>query len=51
MLQIYYSRRGPQPLGTVVFEEIEAKAHKKLKDQGSEGAFAVISLFLFYFKN
>ena len=47
MLQIYYSRRGPQPLGTVVFEEIEAKAHKKLKDQGSEGAFAVISLFFF----
>ena len=47
MLQIYYSRRGPQPLGTVVFEEIEAIAHKKLKDQGSEGAFAVISLFFF----
>jgi len=39
MLHVYYGRRGPQPLGTVVFEEIEAKAHKKLKDQGSEDAF------------
>ena len=47
MLQVYYGRRGPQPLGTVVFEQIEAKAHKKLKDQGSEGAFAVISFFFF----
>ena len=45
MLQVYYGRRGPQPLGTVVFEQIEAKAHKKLKDQGSEGAF----LLLFFF--
>ena len=46
MLQVYYGRRGPQPLGTVVFEQIEAKAHKKLKDQGSEGAFAVIPFFI-----
>ncbi|KAJ3518175.1 hypothetical protein NLJ89_g19 [Agrocybe chaxingu] len=37
MLDIYRSRRGPQPLGTVVFEEIEAKAREKLKDYG--GAF------------
>ena len=51
MLQVYYGRRGPQPLGTVVFEQIEAKAHKKLKDQGSEGAFAVISFFFFKLTN
>ncbi|KAF9478206.1 oxidoreductase [Pholiota conissans] len=37
MLQIYKSRTAPQPLGTVVFEEIEAKAKEKLKDYG--GAF------------
>ena len=30
-IQIYRSRQGPQPLGTVMFEEIEAKA-KRLKD-------------------
>ncbi|KAJ7205172.1 oxidoreductase [Mycena pura] len=29
---VYRSRVGPQPLGTVVFEEIEAKAKEKLKD-------------------
>jgi len=29
---IYRSRQGPQPLGTVVFEDIEAKAKEKLKD-------------------
>lgn len=41
MLEVYFGRRrGPQPLGTVVFEEIEAKAREKLKDYG--GAFAVI---------
>ena len=39
MVQVYYGRRGPQPLGTVVFEEIEEKARKKLKDQGYEGIF------------
>ena len=32
MPSIYRSRQGPQPLGTVVFEEIEAKAEEKLKD-------------------
>jgi hypothetical protein len=42
MMEIYHGRRGPQPLGTVVFEEIEAKAREKLKDQGHEGAFVVI---------
>ena len=42
MLEVYLGRRGPQPLGTVVFEEIEAKAREKLKDYGHEGAFAVI---------
>ena len=41
MLEVYIGRRGPQPLGTVVFEEIEAKAREKLKDCGREGAFAV----------
>ena len=40
MVGVYAGRRGPQPLGTVVFEEIEAKAREKLKDYG--GAFAVI---------
>jgi len=42
MTEVYRGRRGPQPLGTVAFEEIEEKAHKKLKDQGYEGTFAVI---------
>ena len=42
MVEVYHGRRGPQPLGTVVFEEIEAKAREKLKDQGYEGEFAVI---------
>ncbi|TFK40480.1 oxidoreductase [Crucibulum laeve] len=37
MLQLYISRKAPQPLGTVVFEEIEEKARQKLKD--SRGAF------------
>jgi len=40
MLNVYAGRRGPQPLGTVIFEEIEAKAREKLKDYG--GVFAVI---------
>lgn len=31
-LGIYLNRQGPQPLGTVVFEEIEEKAKEKLKD-------------------
>lgn len=37
MTQVYLGRRGPQPLGTVVFEEIEAAAKETLKDYG--GAF------------
>jgi lactate 2-monooxygenase len=36
MLQLYASRKGPEPLGTVDFEEIEAKAKEKLKDYGGE---------------
>lgn len=32
MGEIYTSRRPPQPLGTVKFEEIEARAREKLKD-------------------
>ena len=48
MVQIYHGRRGPQPLGTVVFEEIEAKAREKLKEQGHEGAFA-INLYRHFF--
>ena len=32
MAEIYSSRRGPQPLGTVIFEEIEEMAREKLKD-------------------
>lgn len=39
ILEVYLGRRGPQPLGTVVFEEIEAKAREKLKNYG--GAFTV----------
>ncbi|KAJ6584361.1 oxidoreductase [Mycena capillaripes] len=37
MLSLYRSRKAPQPLGTVVFEEIEAKAKETLKDY--PGAF------------
>ncbi|KAJ7812003.1 oxidoreductase [Mycena olivaceomarginata] len=37
MVSVYIGRRGPQPLGTVNFEEIEAKAKEKLKDY--PGAF------------
>ncbi|KAJ6584367.1 oxidoreductase [Mycena capillaripes] len=37
MLGLYRSRKAPQPLGTVVFEEIEAKAKETLKDY--PGAF------------
>ncbi|KAF5360733.1 hypothetical protein D9756_005106 [Leucocoprinus leucothites] len=37
MLGVYTSRNGPQPLGTVVFEEIEEKAKEKLKEY--PGAF------------
>ena len=51
MLQIYHGRRGPQPLGTVVFEEIEAKAREKLKEQGYEGAFALSYLDIFLITN
>lgn len=29
---IYASRQGPRPLGTVDFEEIKEKAREKLKD-------------------
>ncbi|KAF9003955.1 oxidoreductase [Cyathus striatus] len=39
MAQVYTSRKGPEPLGTVVFEEIEEKARQKLKDyRGSAGS-------------
>jgi len=37
MFSIYIGRKGVEPLGTVVFEEIEAKAKEKLKDY--PGAF------------
>ncbi|KAK7024975.1 Fmn dependent [Favolaschia claudopus] len=37
MVSVYVGRRGPQPLGTVDFEEIEAKAQEKLKEY--PGAF------------
>lgn len=32
MGELYQSRRPPQPLGTVKFDEIEAQAQEKLKD-------------------
>jgi hypothetical protein len=32
MAEIYLGRRGPQPLGTVIYEEIEELAREKLKD-------------------
>ncbi|THU98860.1 FMN-dependent alpha-hydroxy acid dehydrogenase [Dendrothele bispora CBS 962.96] len=31
MIQVYINQKGPEPLGTVVFEEIEEKAKEKLK--------------------
>lgn len=31
-IQLYTSRKGPDPLGTVSFEEIEQKARETLKD-------------------
>ncbi|KXN80613.1 hypothetical protein AN958_09423 [Leucoagaricus sp. SymC.cos] len=37
MLGVYVSRKGPQPLGTVVFDEIEERAREKLKQY--PGAF------------
>ncbi|KAF8883772.1 oxidoreductase [Gymnopilus junonius] len=37
MVELYRSRKAPEPLGTVSFDEIEAKAKEKLKDYG--GAF------------
>ncbi|KAJ6624361.1 oxidoreductase [Mycena sp. CBHHK59/15] len=48
MLSIYRGRKGTQPLGTVVFEEIEEKAKETLKDYpgafmyagGSAGTFS-----------
>lgn len=44
MIGVYAGRRGPQPLGTVVFDEIEAKAREKLKNYG--GTFTIFfSLF------
>jgi len=41
MLDLYRSRQAPQPLGTVIFEEIEAKAKETLKRYG--GAFMYAS--------
>ena len=32
MVDLIIGRRGPQPLGTVIYEEIEEKAREKLKD-------------------
>ncbi|KAF9568745.1 oxidoreductase [Agrocybe pediades] len=40
MQEIYRSRRGPQPLGTVVFDEIEAKAKETLKDYAGSFMYA-----------
>ncbi|THU82916.1 FMN-dependent alpha-hydroxy acid dehydrogenase [Dendrothele bispora CBS 962.96] len=37
MIQVYVGQKGPEPLGTVVFNEIEEKAKDKLKDY--PGAF------------
>ncbi|KAJ6581957.1 oxidoreductase [Mycena capillaripes] len=37
MVSVYIGRRGPQPLGTVDFNEIESQAEEKLKDY--PGAF------------
>jgi lactate 2-monooxygenase len=48
MLDVYSGRRGPQPLGTVLFEEIEAKAREKLKDYG--GAFVLSSVLSIIYK-
>ena len=45
MLDVYRQGRGPQPLGTVVFEEIEAKAREKLKDYGGQCLLSSKCLF------
>lgn len=34
MLELYSSRKAPQPLGTVSFDQIEAMAKEKLKEYG-----------------
>jgi lactate 2-monooxygenase len=36
MLELYSSRKAPQPLGTVSFDQIEAMAKEKLKDYGGK---------------
>lgn len=36
MIEVYMSRKGPQPLGTVVSDEIEARAKEKLKEYPGE---------------
>ncbi len=37
MSNIYFSRGGPQPLGTVAFDEIEERANAKLKECPGKG--------------
>jgi hypothetical protein len=32
MIGVYRGGKGPQPLGTVIYEEIEEQAKEKLKD-------------------
>ncbi|KAJ7124608.1 oxidoreductase [Mycena crocata] len=49
MLSVYVGRRGPQPLGSVVFEELEAKAKEKLKDY--PGTFSASGTFAFFAEN
>ena len=43
MLEVYLGRRGPQPLGTVSFEELEENARERLKNYGG----AVLNVFFF----
>lgn len=46
MVDLYRSRQAPQPLGTVIFEEIEAKAKEKLKDYGGASSTWQLHFYL-----
>jgi len=46
MVDLYRSRQAPQPLGTVIFEEIEAKAKEKLKDYGGTSSLLQSRFYL-----
>lgn len=45
MLSIYTSKRGPQPLGTVAFDEIEERAKEKLKEYPGKWLWKLIWIY------